>query len=104
MIQGIPSVHVEDEGSDIKYLDQGLELDEVEQWFNEIVEQADQIIITHWESLYESLDERIWAPLWPSVEEPPNLELKSLTETLKYAYLGEDEKLPVVIASNLSKN
>jgi len=38
------------------------------------------------------------------VEEPPNLELKSLSETLKYAYLGEDEKLPVVIASNLSKN
>jgi len=38
------------------------------------------------------------------VEEPPNLELKPLPETLKYAYLGEDEKLPVVIVSNLSKN
>jgi len=38
------------------------------------------------------------------VEEPPNLELKSLPKTLKYAYLGEDEKLLVMIASNLSKN
>ena len=38
------------------------------------------------------------------MEEPPNFELKPLPETLKYAYLGEDEKLPVVIASNLSKN
>ena len=38
------------------------------------------------------------------MEEPPNLELKPLPETLKYAYLGEDEKLPIVIASNLSKN
>ena len=38
------------------------------------------------------------------MEELPNLELKPLPETLKYAYLGENEKLPVVIASNLSKN
>ena len=103
MIQGISSEHFEDEGSDIKYLDQGSEPDEVEQGF-EVVEQADQVFTTHWESLYESLDERIRAPLRLSVEEPPNLELKPFPEILKYAYLGEDEELSVVIASNLSKN
>jgi len=104
MIQGISSKYFEDEGSDIEYLDQGSEPDEVEQGFDEVIEQANQVSTTHWESLYESLDEDIQAPLWPYVEEQPNLELKPLSETLKYTYLGEDEKLAVVIASNLSKN
>ena len=76
----------------------------MEQDFDEVFERADQVCTTHWEPLYESLDEEIWAPLRSSVEELPNLELKPLSETLKYTYLGEDEKLPVVIASNLSKN
>ena len=56
-----------------------------------MVEQANQVTI-HLESLYESLDEEVRAPIRPSVEEPPNLELKPLPETLKYAYLGKDEK------------
>jgi len=104
MIQGISSEQFEDEGSDIEYLDQGSEPDEVGQGFDGVVKQADQVFTTHWESLYESLDEGNWAPLWPSVKEPPNLELKPLPKTLKYAYLGEGEKLPIVIASNLRKN
>ncbi|KAK8640568.1 hypothetical protein V6N13_008320 [Hibiscus sabdariffa] len=37
----------------------------------------------------------------PSVEQPPKLELKPLPEQLKYAYLGEDKTLHVIISSKL---
>jgi len=40
--------------------------------------------------------------LKPSIEEPPELELKTLPEHLEYAFLAEDSKLPVIIAANLS--
>ncbi|PNX65684.1 hypothetical protein L195_g062721, partial [Trifolium pratense] len=33
------------------------------------------------------------APSTPSIEQPPNLELKQLPGNLKYAYLESDEKL-----------
>ncbi|KAL4291879.1 hypothetical protein GQ457_14G012800 [Hibiscus cannabinus] len=37
----------------------------------------------------------------PSVEQPLKLELKTLPEQLKYAYLGDDNTLPVIISSKL---
>ncbi|XP_075633356.1 uncharacterized protein LOC142605805 [Castanea sativa] len=37
----------------------------------------------------------------PFAEEPPKLELKPLPDTLKYAFLGSSETLPVIIASHL---
>ena len=37
----------------------------------------------------------------PSAVEPPKLELKPLLDTLKYAFLGSSETLPVIIASDL---
>ncbi|KAK8659806.1 hypothetical protein V6N13_029999 [Hibiscus sabdariffa] len=37
----------------------------------------------------------------PSIEQPPKLELKPLPNQLKYAYLGENETLPVIISSKL---
>ncbi|CAL8988377.1 unnamed protein product, partial [Prunus brigantina] len=37
----------------------------------------------------------------PSVVQAPELELKQLPKHLKYAYLGESETLPVIIASQL---
>ncbi|KAL4303835.1 hypothetical protein GQ457_10G012980 [Hibiscus cannabinus] len=37
----------------------------------------------------------------PSVEQPPKLEIKQLPEQLKYAYLGENETLLVIISSKL---
>ncbi|KAK8554330.1 hypothetical protein V6N12_031294 [Hibiscus sabdariffa] len=37
----------------------------------------------------------------PSIEQPPKLELKTLPEQLKYAYLGTDNTLPVIISSKL---
>ena len=38
----------------------------------------------------------------PSVEEPPKLELKTLSSNLKYAFLGDNETLPVIISSILT--
>ena len=38
----------------------------------------------------------------PSLEEPPTLELKTLPTHLKYAYLGEESTLPVIISSALT--
>ncbi|GJT90973.1 reverse transcriptase domain-containing protein [Tanacetum coccineum] len=35
----------------------------------------------------------------PSIEEPPELELKDLPSHLEYAYLEENDKLPVIIAN-----
>ncbi|XP_049406250.1 uncharacterized protein LOC125869888 [Solanum stenotomum] len=37
----------------------------------------------------------------PSTEEPPNLELKALPSHFKYAFLGANNTLPVIIAANL---
>ncbi|GKF16107.1 hypothetical protein Tco_0061025 [Tanacetum coccineum] len=37
----------------------------------------------------------------PLIEEPPELELKDLPSHLEYAYLGENDKLPVIIAKGL---
>ncbi|KAK8498967.1 hypothetical protein V6N12_058004 [Hibiscus sabdariffa] len=34
----------------------------------------------------------------PSIQQPPKLELKQLPEQLKYAYLGKDKTLPVIIS------
>ncbi|GJV81391.1 reverse transcriptase domain-containing protein [Tanacetum coccineum] len=40
----------------------------------------------------------------PSIEEPPELELKDLPSHLEYAYLEENNKLPVIIAKGLKDN
>ncbi|GJW39881.1 reverse transcriptase domain-containing protein [Tanacetum coccineum] len=39
----------------------------------------------------------------PSIEEPPELELKDLPSHLEYAYLEENDKLPVIIAKEVLK-
>ncbi|GJX53777.1 reverse transcriptase domain-containing protein [Tanacetum coccineum] len=39
-----------------------------------------------------------------SIEEPPELELKDLPSHLEYAYLEENDKLPVIIAKDLKDN
>ncbi|XP_075473907.1 uncharacterized protein LOC142504956 [Primulina tabacum] len=47
-------------------------------------------------------DRRDLIPPKPSLEEPPTLELKPLPPHLKYVYLGENNKLPVIISSYLT--
>ena len=39
----------------------------------------------------------------PSTEEPPNLELKPLPSHLRYAYLGDEETLPVIVSVSLTE-
>ena len=51
---------------------------------------------------FEKIETESEARLRPSIEEPPVLELKQLPEYLEYAFLADDSKLPVIIASGLS--
>ena len=53
---------------------------------------------------FESLElsSRVFKAPSPSVEEPPELELKTLPSHLRYAYLGESSTLPVIISAELS--
>ncbi|XP_038902347.1 uncharacterized protein LOC120088980 [Benincasa hispida] len=53
------------------------------------------------ESEPPSLSERRTKPMRPSLEEPPELELKQLPGHLKYAFLGINNTLPVIISTNL---
>ncbi|XP_040369382.1 uncharacterized protein LOC121051265 [Rosa chinensis] len=41
-------------------------------------------------------------PLLPSIKYPPTLDMKPLPSHLKYAFIGENHKLPVIISSCLS--
>ncbi|KAI3709078.1 hypothetical protein L2E82_38823 [Cichorium intybus] len=51
----------------------------------------------------EKLLAEIPKTLKPSLQEPPKLDLKPLTEHLKYAFLGEKDTLPVIVAANLTE-
>ena len=50
---------------------------------------------------FESLGEGVKTPV-PSIEQPPKMEQKPLPSHLKYAYLGEESTLPVIISSSLT--
>ena len=50
---------------------------------------------------FESLGEGAKPPV-PSIEQPPNMEQKPLPSHLKYAYLGVESTLPVIISSSLT--
>ncbi|KAJ0465579.1 putative nucleotidyltransferase, Ribonuclease H [Helianthus annuus] len=56
-----------------------------------------------WSHQVESLPAEISSGLKPSLISPPKVELKELPAHLKYAFLGEDQTLPVIIAANLEK-
>ena len=50
---------------------------------------------------FESLGEGAKPPV-PSIEHPPKMEQKPLPSHLKYAYLGVESTLPVIISSSLT--
>ena len=50
---------------------------------------------------FESLGEGFKTPV-PSIEQPPKMEQKPLPSHLKYAYLGVESTLPVIISASLS--
>ena len=51
---------------------------------------------------FDEFDRFAMAKLKPSIEAPPKLELKELPKHLSYAYLDQEEKLHVIIASDLT--
>ena len=51
---------------------------------------------------FESLGEGAKTPV-PSVEQPPKMEQKPLPSHLKYAYLGVESTLPVIISASLTE-
>ncbi|XP_071741306.1 uncharacterized protein [Rutidosis leptorrhynchoides] len=55
-----------------------------------------------WTHKYEPLPKSIDTNTRPSLESPPTLELKPLPSHLKYAFLGTNGTLPVIIASDLT--
>ncbi|XP_076947175.1 uncharacterized protein LOC143619027 [Bidens hawaiensis] len=55
-----------------------------------------------WSVQMEPLPEKIDNELKPSLHEAPKVKLKELPRHLKYALLGKNDTLPVIIASNLS--
>ncbi|KAM0057279.1 putative aspartic peptidase domain superfamily [Helianthus debilis subsp. tardiflorus] len=57
-----------------------------------------------WSHQVENLPAEISSGLKPSLISPPKVELKELPAHLKYAFLGEDQTLPVIIAANLEKD
>ncbi|XP_076949539.1 uncharacterized protein LOC143622223 [Bidens hawaiensis] len=57
-----------------------------------------------WTHQFESLPTEINSDTKPSLECPPKVEMKELPSRLKYAFLGENETLPVIIASNLEED
>ncbi|KAK4359687.1 hypothetical protein RND71_021916 [Anisodus tanguticus] len=54
------------------------------------------------EGEFEPLDREIGPPLKLSIEKVLKLELKPLPSYHKYAYLGEGETLPVILAAELN--
>ncbi|XP_049397282.1 uncharacterized protein LOC125861416 [Solanum stenotomum] len=50
----------------------------------------------------ESLERELGAPPKPSIEEASTLELKTLLAHLRYAYLGTNETLPIILSAELS--
>ena len=64
------------------------------------------IMSTHirMQPLVEPLPQPKSEPTLPSLQIPPQVELKPLPNSLKYAFRGLDQTLPVIIASNLEPN
>ncbi|KAK8508033.1 hypothetical protein V6N11_073541 [Hibiscus sabdariffa] len=58
-------------------------------------------------SIYSIFSKELFIPseskLLPSILQPPRVELKELPKHLKYAFLGDNDTLPVIVSNKLSK-
>ncbi|XP_055830780.1 uncharacterized protein LOC129899790 [Solanum dulcamara] len=57
--------------------------------------------VTMWKKNAETLNRKLGPSPKPSIEEAPNLELKPLLAYLRYAFLGVNNTLPVILSSSL---
>jgi hypothetical protein len=71
---------------------------------NALLETAASANFHPWRLPKESLPLTSSTPPVPSLESPPKLELKPLPDKLKYAFLGSNDTLPVIIASDLQND
>ena len=71
---------------------------------NTLLHSPKSSILLPWTIKYEPLSDLAKEPLLSSVQSPPQLELKSLTNTLKYVYLGPNNTLPTIIATSLNSD
>ncbi|XP_026428764.1 uncharacterized protein LOC113324681 [Papaver somniferum] len=78
------------------YYDEDKHFEEV----NALLDSAAVMNCKKWQLKPEPLPPTIYKPL-PSSVKAPTLELKSLLDTLKYVFLGNENTLPVIIASDL---
>ncbi|KAM6558514.1 hypothetical protein CsatA_027753 [Cannabis sativa] len=94
--------------SEKKLLDDPLELSLTE---DELTELEGQEVMGYvkWLDSYGPLNRRYFEELGavpkelkPSTEKPPELELKVLPSHLRYEFLGQDKKLPVIVSASLS--
>ncbi|XP_058223187.1 uncharacterized protein LOC131332892 [Rhododendron vialii] len=69
---------------------------------NSLLDLAPCMTKPTWRTPFEPLPVLSSTPALPSIEAPAKLELKSLPASLKYVFLGSDDTLPVIIASDLS--
>jgi hypothetical protein len=69
-----------------------------------LLETAASVDFHPWRLPKEPLPVTTSTPPVPSLESPPKLELKPLPDKLKYAFLGANDTLPVIIASDLQKD
>ncbi|XP_026396724.1 uncharacterized protein LOC113291403 [Papaver somniferum] len=68
-----------------------------------LLESVPHTDITKWQTKVEPLPPSDSKSV-PSLVEPPKLELKPLPDTLKYAFLGSSNTLPIIISSALDIN
>ena len=85
----------------LTHFDLNFDIDRSVDEMNALLDSTPSINTNKWKSIVEQL-----APsekkLIPSSKSPPKLDLKPLPNTLEYAFLGEENTLPVIISSSLN--
>ncbi|XP_015158219.1 uncharacterized protein [Solanum tuberosum] len=69
---------------------------------HEIVQFLDVALVGTSEDRWEPLNRVLGSPPKPSIEEAPKMELKALPIHLRYAFLGENKNLPIILSAALS--
>ena len=87
----------------LTHFGQNFDIDESLREVNALLDSVPVAYTNQWKPHVEPLPVSTSVPV-PSIIKPPKLELKSVPNTLKYAFLGESETMPVIILSHLDKD